>query len=119
MARDAPLLFAALADTRFRERDRSNRWAQYDTGAASMSLVLQAVALGLHAHQMGGFDGARLAATFGIPDRFTPMAMIAVGAPGDPARLPAELQERELGERNRRPLEDMAFAGRWESPYLD
>jgi hypothetical protein len=45
--------------------------------------------------------------------------MIAVGAPGDPARLPAELQERELGERVRRPLEDMAFAGRWESPYLD
>jgi nitroreductase len=116
---DAPLMIAALADSRYRSRDEHNRWAGYDTGAASMSLVLQAVALGLIAHQMGGFDGDRLAASFGVPGRFTPMAMIAVGYPGDPDRLPEDLQEREMAERNRRPLSEIAFTGRWESPYLD
>lgn len=118
-AYNAPVLFAALADSRFRARDRANRWAQYDTGSASMSLVLQAVALGLNAHQMGGFDAERLSATFGVPERFTPMAVIAVGFPGAPQDLPEEFQERELAERNRRPLEEIAFSGRWESPYLD
>ena len=118
-AYNAPLLLAALADTRFRERDRPNRWAQYDTGSASMSLALQAVALGLIAHQMGGFDGERLSASFGVPERYTPMAMIAVGYPGDPNELPENFQERELAERNRQPLGEIAFAGRWESPYLD
>lgn len=118
-AGDAPLLLSVLADSRYRRRDDHNRWAQYDTGAASMSLVLQAVALGLIAHQMGGFDAGRLAATFGIPDRFTPMAMIAVGYPGDPERLPEDLQEREFAERNREPLSAIAFTGRWESPYFD
>jgi nitroreductase len=84
-----------------------------------MSLVLEAVALGLNAHQMGGFDAERLTATFGVPERFTPMAVIAVGFPGAPQDLPEEFQERELAERNRRPLTDIAFSGRWESPYLD
>jgi nitroreductase len=116
---NAPLLIAALADSRYRTRDAHNRWAQYDTGAASMGLVLQAVALGLIAHQMGGFDANRLAASFGVPERFTPMAVIAVGYPGDPDRLPGELQEREMAQRNREPLADIAFAGRWEEPYLD
>jgi nitroreductase len=118
-ASSAPLLIAALADSRYRSRDEHNRWAQYDAGAASMSLVLQAVALGLSAHQMGGFDRERLSASFGVPERFTPMAVIAIGYPGDPDQLPDDLQERELAERNRRPLSEIAFTGRWESPYLD
>lgn len=118
-AEHAPLLIATLADSRFRTRDAHNRWAQYDTGAAGMSLVLQAVALGLIAHQMGGFDAAALAAGFGVPERFMPMAVIAVGYPGDPVRLPGDLQEREMAQRNRESLTDIAFAGRWDEPYLD
>ena len=47
------------------------------------------------------------------------MAVIAVGFPGEPQDLPEEYQEREMAERNRQPLGDVAFSGRWESPYLD
>ncbi len=65
--KNVPLLFAAVADPAFDHNGKPNRWAQYDTGAAAENLVLQAVALGLAAHQMGGFDAERLHAEFGIP----------------------------------------------------
>jgi len=116
---NAPVLFAALAGSAFRRNGKPNRWGQYDTGAASENLCLQAAAMGLVAHQMGGFDGARLAERFGIPDAYTPMAMIALGHPGDPAGLPDGLRETELGERRRQPLSEIAFAGRWANPYKE
>jgi len=115
--RNAPLLLAAVAGSHFRHNGKPNRWAQYDTGAASENLCLQAVALGLVAHQMGGFDGGRLAETFGIPDEYTPMAMIAIGHPGNPDALPEPLREKELAPRQRQPLGEIAFAGLWSTPY--
>jgi hypothetical protein len=66
---------------------------------------------------MGGFDGRKLSDGFGIPDDHTPMAMIAVGCPGDPDALPDKQRETELGERQRQALEEIAFAGRWATPY--
>ena len=118
-AYNAPLLIAALAHTHEENREKPNRWAQYDTGAATISLALQAVALGLIAHQMGGFDGERLTASFGVADGYIPMSITAIGYPGDPKNLPPEFQEREMAERNRKDIGEIAFAGRWESPYLD
>jgi nitroreductase len=114
---NAPVLLAAVAGSRFRFNDKPNRWAQYDTGAASENLCLQASALGLVAHQMGGFDGKQLAKHFAIPEEYTPMAMIAVGHPGDPGRLPEALREKEHSPRQRQPLAEIAFAGRWSEPF--
>jgi nitroreductase len=105
-----------LADSVFAHSGEPDRWAQYDTGAASLSIALQAVALGLAAHQMGGFDAARLAREFNVPERFTPMAMIAVGYRGEPDMLPPDLKERELAPRKRRQLAETFFAGQWGEP---
>lgn len=115
--KDVPVLIAALALPHFRHNARPNRWAAYDTGAAAMSLCLQAVALGLAAHQMGGFDAERLKATFGVPAEVTPMAMIALGYQDAPERLEGELRERETAPRSRLPLEEIAFRGRWGQPF--
>lgn len=115
--RRAPVLVAAVADSEFSRNGKANRWGQYDTGAASENLCLQATALGLVAHQMGGFDPAKLADTFGIPERFTAMAMIAVGHPADPSTLPEDRQEDERAPRSRRPLGEIAFQGRWDAAY--
>lgn len=113
---NAPLLLASLAGSHFSRNGKPNRWAQHDTGAASENLVLQATALGLAAHQMGGFDADRLRQQFGIPDEFTPMAMIAVGHQAEPDTLPADLKERETGPRKRRPLEETFFEGAFGQP---
>jgi nitroreductase len=115
-AQRAPLLMLAAAD-RLRERDDAlNRWAPYDTGAASLSLCLQAVALGLLAHQMGGFDAARLRAAFQIPERYECMAMIAIGYPGDPSTLAEPYRSREHAQRVRRPVEERFFEAAWGCP---
>ncbi len=40
----------------------------YDTGLSVAQLALQAHALGLHAHQMSGFDADALRASLGVPE---------------------------------------------------
>lgn len=115
-ARNAPVLMVAVADSRFAHNDKPNRWGEYDTGAASVSLHIQGVELGLVVHQMGGFSKDQLAEAFDIPERYTPMAMIAVGHPGDPGSLSDDQRKNELGERRRRPLGEIAFEGSWENP---
>ena len=114
--KDAPLLLAAVASPAFDHNGKPNRWAQYDTGAAAENLVLQAVALGLAAHQMGGFDADRLRAEFGIPEGCTPMSMIAVGYQAAPDRLPEEQRAKEIAPRTRKPHETRFFAGTWGVP---
>jgi nitroreductase len=117
--KDAPLLFLVVADTLFNHNGQPNRWAQYDTGAAAENLCLQAEALGLMAHQMGGFDADRIRGVAGVPEQFTLMAMISVGHPADPATFSAEVRERETAVRKRRELGELFFSGKWEKSVTD
>lgn len=111
--KNAPVLFASVANSLFDHNSQPNRWAQHDTGAASMALVLQAEALGLVSHQMGGFDAAKLRAAFAIPDQYTPMAMFAVGYQADADILEGDYKTRELAERARKPIESRFFENTW------
>lgn len=112
-AGNAPLLIVATAASEFRHNGKSNRWAEYDTGAAAISICLQAGALGLSAHQMGGFDSEAIRKAVGIPDGFTPMAVIAVGYHGSPDDLAGDFRSMETGARKRLPLPENFYAGRW------
>lgn len=115
---NAPVLILAVAHSRFRANDNHNRWAQYDTGAASENLCLQAISLGLVVHQMGGFDVDDARNAFDIPEAFTPMAVIAVGYPGSAQHLHPQFHEREYAPRTRRTLGEMGFDGRWSQAYV-
>ena len=115
--KNAPVLLLSVATPRFGHNDAPNRWAQHDTGAASENLCLQATALGLVAHQMGGFDADKAKAAFAIPADHTCMAMIAVGHPAPADGLPDPLRDRELAPRTRKPLDRIAFAGRWDQGF--
>ena len=112
--KNAPVLLCACADSLFGHNATPNRWAQYDTGAASENLVLQAVALGLAAHQMGGFDAQKIRITFSVPEAYMPMAMIAVGYQAEASVLEDPVQEeREIAARTRKPLGERFFEGSW------
>ena len=111
--KNAPILLLSLAAPNFGHNGQPNRWAQHDTGAASENLCLQATALGLVAHQMGGFDPEAAKTRFNIPADHAGMAMIAVGHPGAVDDLPAALAQKERAPRTRKSLEQLVFAGRW------
>lgn len=113
-AKNAPLLLLGLAALNFGHNGQPNRWAQYDAGAASENLCLQATALGLVAHQMGGFDSEQIKASFSVPTGYAAMAMIAIGHPASADALPEALQERETAARQRKPLTQIAFENRWD-----
>lgn len=117
-AKNAPLLVLACANTLFQHNSKPNRWGAYDTGAAVENMCLQATALRLVAHQMGGFnvDAARTA--FQVPEGFELMAMIAIGHGDTPESLPQDLQERQVAPRQRKPLGELFFNGVWNKPII-
>jgi nitroreductase len=104
-AKSAPVLLLSIARESFRKNGKPNRWAQHDVGAASVSLALEAAELGLYVHQMAGYDADKTRELFGIAPGETPLAMIAVGWPGDPATLPEEKRAAESGPRKRDPID--------------
>lgn len=113
----AQVLIAVLADTKWRsDRRKSNKWGPFDTGAAAMSVYLQAFDLGLYAHPMAGFDAEKFCKEFDIPEDYEPYAIIAVGYPGNPEELDSPYREREYAERKRRPLEENFYINQWGNP---
>jgi nitroreductase len=112
-AQHAPLLVVICADLKFGHNGAENRWATYDTGAAALALCLQANAMGMSTHQMGGFDDGKTRAAFGIPAEVPIMAIIAVGYLGSDAVLDDELRQREHAARARKGLGETFYAGQW------
>ncbi len=99
-AQHAPLLVLSLV-RKFHINGRENTSAKYDLGGANAFLTLQAVELGLHAHQMGGYDHNKAIANLNIPDTYELGVMMAIGYNGDPEKLADHLKVRELGPRQR------------------
>lgn len=110
---DAPLLMLVTADSLFTHNGKPNRWGQYDTGAAAENLCLQAEALGLKAHQMGGFDVDKARIVAAVPEQYQLMAMLSVGYPAALENINDELKGREIAPRQRRELNELFFAGTW------
>lgn len=117
-AKNAPVFVLICADTLFEHNQKDNRWGGYDTGAAAVSLCLQATSLGLVTHQMGGFDGVKARALCNVPEQFQMMAMTAVGYEGDADSLPEDLKARELAPRKRKALGELFYNGVWDQPII-
>lgn len=112
----APVLVAVTTHT-LNAKGEVNRTAQYDAGAAGMSLVLQAHALGLAAHQMSGFDVQAFRTEFAIPNDVDVLSIISIGHYGDVDKLEPVLREREKAERSRSALGDVVYEGGWKQPF--
>jgi len=114
-AHQAPVLMLSVATLTF-DDGSANRHAFHDTGMAVENLIIQATAMGLFLHQMAGFRIDQVRKECKIPDGYDPVAMIAVGYPGNPATLPDYLRERELRPRERNPIAEFVFSGTWGIP---
>ena len=78
-AKDASVLILSIARKDYDGRVGSNRFAYYDLGAANMSLITQASAMGLYARQMGGFSQAKARDLLKLEENYDPVAFLAVG----------------------------------------
>lgn len=112
-AKKAPVLALAVAELAFAKNATPNRNAQYDTGAATALLSVEATSRGLFVHQMAGFDPEKARQVFGIPAGWDAIAAIAIGYPGEPATLPPPYQDREAAPRTRKPLREFVMTGQW------
>jgi nitroreductase len=89
----------------------SNSTHSFDTGAAWMSLAMQASMMDLVAHGMVGFDFDKVAKAIGLPKGHRINAMAAVGKPGDVSVLPeGGIRDKEK-PNSRKPLSEIAFEG--------
>ena len=79
-ASHAPFFFYLVAQKKFEEKDQLNHMYAFDTGAAWMSIALQAQLLGLCAHAIGGFDRKKAYAELDVDqEKFEILIGIAVG----------------------------------------
>ncbi|CAN5284888.1 nitroreductase family protein [soil metagenome] len=97
---------------------------RYDLGQAVAHLSLQAVAIGLAAHQFAGFDHDTARHLLGIPDWFAVDVAVALGRHGDPADLDPEvdaalLEKDQERPRKRKPLASIVHDGHWGTRLVD
>jgi nitroreductase len=119
-AKNAAVLALAVAELAFAKNGTPNRNAQYDVGAASAWLTVEATTRGLFVHQMAGYDADKARQVFGIPAGWEPIAAMAIGYPGEADSLPEPMRERESAPRSRKPLSSFVMTGKWghKAPFV-
>lgn len=109
-AKDAGALVFILSETQMGTPEKPSYSHSFDAGAAWMAMAIQAHMLGYSSHAMVGFDIDAARTHLGVPDNFKVDAAVAIGAIGDPERLPEGLRQREFPS-DRKPLEAIAHLG--------
>lgn len=111
-AKDAGALILIAART-VHDDGRVNRYGGHDAGMALANLTVQAIEMGLFVHPMAGFDPLKARETYAIPEAYEPITISAVGYYGALEQLADDLRERELKPRERLPLTDLVYEGRF------
>jgi nitroreductase len=113
-ARKAPVLVLSVAT--LDRGDKPNRHSHHDLGLASENLVIQAVSLGLAVHMMAGFNAEMAHELFRLPARHDAVTMLAIGYPGDPESLAEDLRKKDLAPRQRKPIAELVYRGKFGQP---
>ena len=115
-AKAAPVLVLGVVSLKFSRNNKDNRAAVHDLGLAAGHLLVEATARGLCVHQMIGILPDKAREVYQIPEHSEAWTAIAIGYKGDPAKLPDALKERDLAPRQRKPLSQFVFTGKWGQP---
>ena len=112
----APILILGTARKQFSHNNAPNNFALFDLGAATGFITLEAAALGLHTHQMAGFDQDVARKALQIPDEYAIGSVMAVGYQGEPSALPnGKLLDSETSPRSRKSLAEIVLSA-WDEP---
>lgn len=116
-AQHVPVLIVSLSKKHYEHNGHDNFHFMYDTGQSVAHLTFQAMYEGLYVHQMGGFHFEMLKNYFSIPEEYYIVSVIAVGYLGKPGILEEDLQKRELTDRERKDIGEIAYTGRFGNPW--
>jgi nitroreductase len=108
----AAMLGVVLSHKVFTRNGKPNPVHTFDAGLAYENLALQGAAMGLVVHGMQGFDYERARRDLNVPEDYSVEAMFAVGRPGDPAKLPESLRDKEQPS-GRKPVEEIICEGKF------
>lgn len=108
-ASNAYALVISMARTKFSHNSKPNRFAFHDTGMAVSNLLLQAIALDIYLHQMGGYSVEKVKRYFKLNDDIEPVAMMALGYLGDGDLLSPELMAKDEKRRPRKFVNEYVF----------
>ncbi len=111
-AANASALVMVISKKTFDFNGKPSKTHSFDTGAAWMSIALEASISGVAAHGMEGFDYDKARTELGIPNDYDVEAMFAVGIRAPRENLPPDLAEREVPS-GRRPLKEIVMEGRF------
>jgi len=109
----APVLAIGCYTESFSRNGKPNGCAAHDLGLAVGNLSAEATARGLAVHPMAGILPEQVKQRFAMPAGVVPLIALAIGYAADPVGIPASLQEQELAPRQRKPLTEIVFGGRW------
>jgi nitroreductase len=107
-AHTAPWLMLSIAEVTDEKSGTNNYYAMHDVGLSVSSMAVQASAMGIQLHQMGGYDIEKAKIELRIPDTHAPVAMISIGYPGNISLLEGHFLERANEQRTRKQISDIS-----------
>ncbi len=110
--KNAAALVLIISRKNFEKNEKPNRHHSFDSGAAWMSLALQARMKNLVAHGMAGFDVDKSRRILKISEDYNVEAMIAIGKQGEIEDLPSEIREWEK-PNSRKKVEEFVIEGKF------
>ena len=111
----APVIMITCADKNLPNGSPSN-YGFYDTGAAMAQFTAQAMSHGVVVHQAQGILPDKVREEYAVPDDFEVCTGIAVGYQAEADVLPDDYAKREVLPRDRKPLDELVFAGKFGKP---
>lgn len=109
-APNSSLYVVAFANRFKADGSELDRHASYFNNAlATAQIVLEAEAMGLKSHYMGGILHDEVLRLFDLDDAWV-TCIITVGALGDPAGASEEMQQRESAPRERKSLDEIVIS---------
>ncbi len=110
--KNAAVLVVMVSRDTFEKNNNPSVTHSYDTGAAWMSMALEASSRGYVIHGMSGFDFEKARQILEIPEGYTVEAMAAIGKRAPREDLPDEMQKMEAPS-SRKSLNEIIIEGKF------
>jgi nitroreductase len=115
-AGEAYMLVLICGQTISKKTGKPSPVFSYDVGQAVALLSVQATNEDLFVHQMGGFSRDKARELLELPTEVEPIAVMAIGYPGNASKLHPNLRAGEKSERVRNNFNTFVFTKKYGEP---